>query len=117
MFADLQGYTPILSTEFKGKAVSTIENKIIDKRVLQRHLVKGSVSRDAFQSHLDGLEDKEEEAENIWPLIMEGTQSEASVQLSEEELEGPPDPVNSPEPLDLEEPNETDIPAAVDFSR
>ena len=96
--------------------MSTLENKNIDKRVLQRHLDKGSVSRDAFQSHLDGLEDKEEEAENIWPLIMEGTQSEASLQLSEEELEGPPDPVNSPVPLDLEEPNETDIPAAVEFN-
>ena len=95
--------------------MSNLDNKIIDKRVLQRHLSKGSVSRDVFQSHLDALEDKETESENIWPLIMDGTQSEASIQLSEEELEGPPDPVNSPAPLDLEEPNETDIPAAVEF--
>ena len=97
--------------------MSSLDNKIVDKRVLQRHLAKGSVSRDALQGHLEALEDKEAEAENIWPLIMEGTQSEASVQMSEEELEGPPNPVNSPEPLDLDSPNETDVPASIEFGR
>ena len=97
--------------------MSNIENKIVDKRVVQRHLAKGSLSRDAFQGHLENLEDKESEGENIWPLIMEGTQSEASVQMSEEELEGPPEPVNSPEPLDLDGGNETDVPASVEFGR
>ena len=97
--------------------MSSLDQKIVDKRVLQRHLAKGSVSRTDFQVHLDELEDKEAEAENIWPLIMEGTQSEASIQMSEEELEGPPDPVNSPEPLDLESSSETDVPASIEFGK
>ena len=72
--------------------MTELSNEMLDKRLVKRHLAKGTLSREAFSAHLEGLTDQEAEAENIWPMIMEGTQSEASVKVSTEELKACPFP-------------------------
>ena len=92
--------------------MSQNNNEIIDKRLVQRHLSKGVLTREAFAAHLENLPDQESEAENIWPMIMEGTQSETSVKVSTEELENVPVPTAT---APIEDTEEGGVPAAVDF--
>lgn len=92
--------------------MTELSNEMLDKRLVKRHLAKGTLSREAFSAHLEGLTDQEAEAENIWPMIMEGTQSEASVKVSTEELESVPVPTAT---APIEDTEEGGVPAAVDF--